>query len=37
MHQPMSEIRQMFEVNVFGTLEVTRAFVPLLFCLKACA
>jgi NAD(P)-dependent dehydrogenase (short-subunit alcohol dehydrogenase family) len=30
MHQPMSEIRQMFEVNVFGTLEVTRAFLPLL-------
>jgi len=30
MYQPMSEIRQVFEVNVFGTLEVTRAFVPLL-------
>ena len=30
LHQPMSEIRQMFEVNVFGTLEVTRAFLPLL-------
>lgn len=30
LHQPMSEVRQQFEVNVFGTLEVTRAFVPLL-------
>lgn len=30
LYQPMSEIRQMFEVNVFGTLEVTRAFLPLL-------
>jgi len=30
MYQPMSEIRQMFEINVFGTLEVTRAFFPLL-------
>jgi NAD(P)-dependent dehydrogenase (short-subunit alcohol dehydrogenase family) len=30
MHQPMAEIRLMFEVNVFGMLEVTRAFVPLL-------
>lgn len=30
IHQPMSEIRRMFEVNVFAVLEVTRAFVPLL-------
>jgi NAD(P)-dependent dehydrogenase (short-subunit alcohol dehydrogenase family) len=30
LYQPMSEIRQMFEINVFGTLEVTRAFLPLL-------
>ncbi len=30
IYQPMSEIRQMFEVNVFATLEVTRAFLPLL-------
>jgi NAD(P)-dependent dehydrogenase (short-subunit alcohol dehydrogenase family) len=30
MHQPMAEIRLMFEVNVFGMLEVTRAFLPLL-------
>lgn len=30
LHQPMSEIRQMFEINVFAVLEVTRAFLPLL-------
>lgn len=30
LHQPMSEVRLMFEINVFGTLEVTRAFLPLL-------
>jgi NAD(P)-dependent dehydrogenase (short-subunit alcohol dehydrogenase family) len=29
-HQPMAEIRLMFEINVFGALEVTRAFLPLL-------
>jgi NAD(P)-dependent dehydrogenase (short-subunit alcohol dehydrogenase family) len=28
--QPMSEIRQQFEVNVFGMIMVTRAFLPLL-------
>lgn len=28
--QPMAEIRAMFEVNVFGLLMVTRAFLPLL-------
>jgi NAD(P)-dependent dehydrogenase (short-subunit alcohol dehydrogenase family) len=30
LHQPMAEFRQTFEVNVFGTLSVTRAFLPLL-------
>jgi NAD(P)-dependent dehydrogenase (short-subunit alcohol dehydrogenase family) len=30
MHQPMEEIRAIFEVNVFGLLAVTRAFLPLL-------
>lgn len=28
--QPMAEVRQVFEVNVFGLLEATRAFAPLL-------
>lgn len=28
--QPMSEVRAMFEVNVFGLLAVTQAFLPLL-------
>ncbi len=28
--QPMAEIRAMFEINVFGLLAVTRAFLPLL-------
>lgn len=30
MHTPMSEVRQAFEVNVFGMLAVTQAFLPLL-------
>ncbi|OJJ14515.1 oxidoreductase [marine bacterium AO1-C] len=30
MLQPMDQIRQHFEVNIFGLLEVTRAFLPLL-------
>lgn len=30
MHVPIDEVRQMFEVNVFGLLQVTQAFLPLL-------
>lgn len=30
LHQPLEEVRQTFEVNVFGLLAVTRAFLPLL-------
>lgn len=30
IHQPLEEIRQTFDVNVFGLLAVTRAFLPLL-------
>lgn len=30
MHAPMAEVRQAFEVNVFGMLAVTQAFLPLL-------
>jgi len=30
MYQPMAEIRRTFEVNVFGLLAVSRAFLPLL-------
>lgn len=30
MHQPLDEISQHFEVNVFGLISVTRAFLPLL-------
>ena len=30
MLQPMEEIRQHFEVNVFGLIQVTKAFLPLL-------
>ena len=30
MHQPLEEFRRVFEVNVFGLLAVTRAFLPLL-------
>ena len=30
MHAPMDEVRQTFEINVFGLLAVTQAFLPLL-------
>lgn len=30
LHQPMEEIKQVFEVNVFGVIRVTQAFAPLL-------
>ena len=30
MHQPLNEVRQHFEVNVFGLITVTQAFLPLL-------
>lgn len=30
MHQPIDELRQQFEVNVFGLMAVTQAFLPLL-------
>lgn len=30
MLQPMNDVRQHFEVNVFGLIEVTKAFLPLL-------
>jgi len=30
MHQPLEEFRKTFEVNVFGALQVARAFLPLL-------
>jgi NAD(P)-dependent dehydrogenase (short-subunit alcohol dehydrogenase family) len=30
MHQPMAEVRQHFEVNAFGLISVTQAFLPLL-------
>ncbi|MCK6401339.1 MAG: SDR family oxidoreductase [Sphaerotilus natans subsp. sulfidivorans] len=30
LHQPLDELRAMFEVNVFGLLQVVRAFAPLL-------
>lgn len=36
MHVPMDEVRQMFEVNVFGLLQVTQAFLPLLGAKKNC-
>jgi NAD(P)-dependent dehydrogenase (short-subunit alcohol dehydrogenase family) len=35
-HQPMAEIRQLFEVNVFGLMMVTRAFLPLLGARPGC-
>jgi len=30
MHQPIDDLRQQFEVNVFGLMAVTQAFLPLL-------
>jgi NAD(P)-dependent dehydrogenase (short-subunit alcohol dehydrogenase family) len=30
MYQPLAEVRRVFEVNVFGVLAVTQAFLPLL-------
>lgn len=30
MHQPLAEVREVFEVNVFGLLAMTQAFLPLL-------
>jgi NAD(P)-dependent dehydrogenase (short-subunit alcohol dehydrogenase family) len=30
LHQPPDEIRRLFEINVFGVIAVTRAFLPLL-------
>jgi NAD(P)-dependent dehydrogenase (short-subunit alcohol dehydrogenase family) len=30
MHQPVAEVRRVFDVNVFGLLAVTQAFLPLL-------
>ena len=30
MHQPLAEVRKAFDVNVFGLLAVTQAFLPLL-------
>jgi NAD(P)-dependent dehydrogenase (short-subunit alcohol dehydrogenase family) len=30
MHQPLDEVRRHFEVNVFGLISVTQAFLPLL-------
>jgi len=35
MHQPLDEVRQQFEVNVFGLISVTQAFLPLLGAKKA--
>jgi len=36
MHQPIEEVRQMFEVNVIGLLAVTQAFLPLLGARENC-
>lgn len=36
MHYPVSEMRQMLEVNVLGLLAVTQAFLPLLGARKNC-
>ena len=36
MHVPLDEVRPMFEVNVFGLLQVTQAFLPLLGATRNC-
>jgi NAD(P)-dependent dehydrogenase (short-subunit alcohol dehydrogenase family) len=36
MHVPVDDVRQMFEVNVFGLLTVTQAFLPLLGARRDC-
>ena len=36
MHVPLDEVRRMFDVNVFGLLQVTQAFLPLLGATKNC-
>jgi NAD(P)-dependent dehydrogenase (short-subunit alcohol dehydrogenase family) len=36
MHFPLAEMRKMFEVNVFGLLAVTQAFLPLLGARRDC-
>jgi NAD(P)-dependent dehydrogenase (short-subunit alcohol dehydrogenase family) len=36
MHQPMAEFQWMFDVNVFGVLRVTQAFLPLLGARRNC-
>ena len=36
MHFPLDEMRKMFEVNVFGLLAVTQAFLPLLGARRDC-
>ena len=36
MHVTLDEVRRMFEVNVFGLLQVTQAFLPLLGATKDC-
>lgn len=36
MHVPIAEVRRMFEVNVFGLLAVTQAFLPLLGARREC-
>lgn len=37
MHAPLDDVRDAFEVNVFGMLAVTQAFLPLLGARGACA
>jgi NAD(P)-dependent dehydrogenase (short-subunit alcohol dehydrogenase family) len=36
MHYPLSDVRRMFEVNVFGLLAVTQQFLPLLGARRDC-